>query len=200
MDADCAIKNKIRSCRICEARFAETITMHEPNPVVWFSASARILVAGQAPGVRVHESGKPFTDATGDRLRDWMGLDDAEFYDTRHIAILPMAFCFPGHDGKKSDLPPPPVCKRTWHDQVMNILGNVELKVLVGGYAQKYHLGVKTGVNQTVSDWREYAPTVYPLPLPSWRSAAWVKKNPWFEEELLPSLRSRVQALMSKLD
>ncbi|SFL44121.1 uracil-DNA glycosylase family protein [Shimia aestuarii] len=186
----------IRACRLCEARFAATATAHAPRPVVWFRASARVLIVGQAPGARVHESGRPFTDPSGDRLRDWLGVDGDTFYDRERFAILPMAFCFPGYDSKGSDLPPPPICARTWRDQAMAALGNVRLKLLVGGYAQKWHLGGKAGVTATVAAWRDHAPDVFPLPHPSWRNTAWLKKHPWFEDELLPALRGRLKEVL----
>jgi uracil-DNA glycosylase len=186
----------IRACRLCAEQFAATHTAHEPRPVVWFQPSARMLIAGQAPGMRVHRSGKPFDDPSGDRLRDWLGLSAAEFYDTSRVAIVPMAFCFPGYDAKGSDLPPPRICGRTWHDRVMQALENVELTVVVGGYAQKYHLGVKTGVTETVKAWRDHAPRLFALPHPSWRNSAWLKKNPWFEAEVLPELRAQVQKVI----
>jgi uracil-DNA glycosylase len=176
----------IRACRLCAERFAATHTAHAPRPVVWFQPSARMLIAGQAPGKLVHKSGKPFDDPSGDRLRDWLGL----------IAIVPMAFCFPGYDAKGSDLPPPRICGLTWHDRVMQALEKVELIVVVGGYAQKYHLGVKTGVTETVKAWRDHAPRLFALPHPSWRNTAWLKKNPWFEAEVLPELRAQVQKVL----
>ncbi|SEM59931.1 Uracil-DNA glycosylase [Roseovarius tolerans] len=190
------LASDIRACRLCAERFAATHTEHEPRPVVWFRPSARMLIAGQAPGMRVHQSGKPFDDPSGDRLRDWLGLSATEFYDTSRVAIVPMAFCFPGYDAKGSDLPPPRICGRTWHDRVMQELDKVELTVVVGGYAQKYHLGVKTGVTETVKAWRDHAPRLFALPHPSWRNTAWLKKNPWFEDEVLPELRAQVQKVI----
>ncbi|MDC0658253.1 uracil-DNA glycosylase family protein [Leisingera sp. SS27] len=190
------LKEQIRSCRICADRFAATATAHEPRPVVWFRPSARILIAGQAPGLRVHESGRPFTDPSGDRLRAWLRLSEAEFYDKDRVAVVPMGFCFPGYNGKKADLPPPAVCGRTWHHQVMDYLPDVQLKVLVGAHAQRYHLGLKGPVTELVRGWRDHAPQVFPLPHPSWRNTGWLKKNPWFEAELLPVLQARVKELM----
>ncbi len=187
------VGTEIRACQLCADRFAATHTAHEPRPVVWFRPSARILIAGQAPGARVHESGRPFTDPSGDRLRDWMGVTDAQFYDQERVAILPMAFCFPGYNAKGSDLPPPPVCAKTWRARAMSELPDVRLILLVGGYAQKWHLGVKTNVTQTVEGWRDHLPKVFPLPHPSWRNTGWLKKNPWFETDLLPQLRGAVQ-------
>jgi uracil-DNA glycosylase len=160
--------------------------------VVWFQPSARILICGQAPGAKVHESGVPFTDPSGDRLRSWMGVDEAVFYDQTKVAILPMAFCFPGYDAKGSDLPPPPICAKTWRQAAMKTLPKIKLTLLVGGYAQKWHLGT-TSVTESVRNWRAHEPRLLPLPHPSWRNTAWLKKNPWFEAELLPVLRTRVQ-------
>ena len=187
------LTDDISACRLCADRFAATATAHAPRPVVWFRPGARILIAGQAPGARVHAAGKPFFDPSGDRLRDWLGIDADTFYDRDRIAIVPMAFCFPGYDAKGSDLPPPKVCARTWHDRVMAALGDVRLTVLVGGYAHKWHLGAAGGVTETVADWRDHAPRVFPLPHPSWRNTAWLKRNPWFAAEVLPELRTAVK-------
>mgnify|MGYP001800660446 CR=1 FL=1 len=187
---------KIKDCRRCESRFAQTHTAHEPRPVVWFQPGAKLLIAGQAPGMRVHLSGRPFDDPSGDRLRDWLGLDWDAFYDTTRVAFVPMAFCFPGYDVKGSDLPPPKLCGETWHGHVMEELRQVRLRVLVGGYAHKYHLGRQTSVTETVKEWRARAPEVFTLPHPSWRNTAWIKTNPWFETELLPELRARVRQVM----
>lgn len=187
---------RIRGCRLCADRFAATATAHAPRPVVWFSPRARVLIAGQAPGARVHESGRPFTDPSGDRLRDWLGLDPDTFYDRDRVAIVPMAFCFPGYDARGSDLPPPPVCARTWHGQVMRALPALRLTILVGGHAHRWHLGRRASVTDTVRGWRDHAPRVFPLPHPSWRNTAWLKRNPWFEAELLPVLRQRLRAVL----
>lgn len=186
----------ISACRICADRFAQTKTAHIPRPVAWFRPGARILIAGQAPGARVHQSGVPFDDPSGDRLRDWLGLSREAFYDRSRVAIVPMAFCFPGYDTKGSDLPPPKVCGQTWHDKVMQVLPDIKLSLFVGGYAQKHHLGVRTSVTQTVSNWRSHAPGSFPLPHPSWRNTGWLKTHPWFEAELLPVLRMRVAEVM----
>ena len=189
----------IRGCRLCADRFAATATAHAPRPVVWFRPGARILVAGQAPGARVHASGRPFTDPSGDRLRDWLGIDEKTFYDRDRVAVVPMAFCFPGYDARGSDLPPPPLCARTWHAQVMEALRGVELSVLVGAHAQRWHLGraAKGGVTRTVAAWLDHAPAIFPLPHPSWRNTAWLKKNPWFEADLLPAARQQLRDVLS---
>ena len=191
------LRQDIENCQICRARFAATLTRHIPRPVVWFGPTARKLIAGQAPGLRVYESGRPFTDPSGDRLRDWLGLDGTAFYDRSRIAIVPMAFCFPGYDAEGSDLPPPKVCGETWHDRVMSELSDVRLRVLVGGAAHRYHLGVKGGVSETVAGWRDHAPDTFVLPHPSWRNTGWLKKNPWFEAEVLPRLRDRVKEVLN---
>lgn len=184
------LTDQIAACRLCQDRFAATATRHVPRPVVWFRPAARILIAGQAPGMRVHESGRPFSDRSGDRLRDWMGVDDACFYDRDRIAIVPMAFCFPGYDAKGADLPPPPICAATWRGRVMKLL-KPKLTLLVGGHAIRWHLGLKS-VTPAVESWREYAPAVFPLPHPSWRNTAWLRRNPWFTAQLLPDLRRAV--------
>jgi uracil-DNA glycosylase len=191
-----ALVTRIAGCRLCADRFAATATRHAPRPVPWFAPGARMLIAGQAPGARVHASGVPFDDASGDRLRNWLGLDRAEFYDRSRVAIVPMAFCFPGYDARGADLPPPPICRDRWHDAVMAALGPVPLRVLVGAHAQHYHLGVRGSVAQTVAGWRARAPGVFALPHPSWRNTGWLRKNPWFEDEVLPALRARVQEVM----
>ncbi|WP_343081668.1 uracil-DNA glycosylase family protein [Ostreiculturibacter nitratireducens] len=190
------LASRIRACRLCADDFAATATGHEPRPVPWFRPSARILVAGQAPGMRVHEAGRPFADPSGTRLRAWLGMTDAEFYDLARVAVVPMAFCFPGYDKSGSDLPPPPRCAETWRGQVMKALSELRLTILVGGYAQRWHLGphaARSGVAGTVARWREHAPAIFPLPHPSWRNTGWLKRHPWFEDELLPVLRARVR-------
>lgn len=197
---DDSLVARIRACRLCADRFAGTATRHEPAPVVWFRPGARLLVVGQAPGLRVHRSGKPFTDPSGDRLRRWLDLDEATFYDLDRVAIVPMAFCFPGYDSRGSDLPPPPECARTHRKAVMEMLGDVPLTVLVGAHAQRWHLGpaARGGVTETVRRWRDHAPRVFPLPHPSWRNTAWLKRNPWFEAELLPVLRHHVRKVLDQ--
>ena len=188
---------RISACRLCADRFAATATGHQPRPVLRVSPVARILIAGQAPGARVQASGLPFDDPSGDRLRDWMGIDRATFYDRRRIAVVPMAFCFPGTDAKGSDLPPPPVCARTWRADVLAGMGRLGLTLLVGQYAQAWHLGARRGksLTETVRNWRAYGPALLPMPHPSWRNTAWLKKNPWFAEEVLPWLKAQVARL-----
>jgi uracil-DNA glycosylase len=190
---------RISACRLCAPQFAATATAHLPRPVVWFRPGARVLIAGQAPGARVQASGRPFTDASGDRLRDWLGIGEVAFYDRARVAIVPMAFCFPGYDAKGADLPPPPLCAATWHAAVMAALGAVPLVILVGGAAQRWHLGraaTRAGVTATVADWRAHAPHVFPLPHPSWRNTGWLKRHPWFADELLPALRARLTEVL----
>lgn len=193
------LKSDLGACRLCAGRFRATVTGHEPRPVVWFNASARILIAGQAPGMRVHEAQVPFLDRSGDRLRDWMGIDTEIFYDRDRVAIVPMAFCFPGYDAKGADLPPPPVCAKTWRRAIVDGLSGIRLTLLIGGYAQSWHLNGAAGrsVTSVVSEWRDHLPDAIPLPHPSWRNTGWVKKNPWFETELLPVLRTRVQEALA---
>ncbi|MGY3437810.1 MULTISPECIES: uracil-DNA glycosylase family protein [unclassified Marinovum] len=187
---------EISACTLCTDRFAATATRHAPRPVIQYAPGARILIAGQAPGARVHKSGKPFTDPSGDRLRDWMGIGNGAFYDPSQVAIFPMAFCFPGYTAKGADLPPPPICARTWRTALMESLPPFDLTLLVGGYAQKWHLKTRATVTDTVAAWRDTAPQVFPLPHPSWRNTGWLKKNPWFETDLLPVLRDRVQEVL----
>ncbi len=192
------LTSDITACRLCADRFAATATRHAPRPVAWFDARARILVAGQAPGLRVHNAGKPFFDPSGDRLRDWMGVDDATFYDRARLAIVPMAFCFPGYDARGADLPPPPLCAATWRARVMAALPAIRLTLLIGGHAQRWHLGppARQGVTATVAAWRDHAPAVFPLPHPSWRNTAWLKTNPWFQADLLRVLRATVRKVL----
>lgn len=187
----------IRGCRLCADRFAGTATAHAPRPVVWLRPGARILVAGQAPGARVHESGRPFTDPSGDRLRQWMGIGKDVFYDRDLVAVLPMAFCFPGYNDKGSDLPPPRICARTWHARVMAAMGRVRLTVLVGAHAMRWHLGWTGRVDDAVRNWREYAPGTFVLPHPSWRNTAWLRRNPFFEHETVPALRDAVRGALA---
>jgi uracil-DNA glycosylase len=183
-----ALVAEIRDCRVCAAHLP-----HAPRPVVRVAAAARILIAGQAPGRRVHESGLPFDDPSGDRLRAWMGIDRAAFYDQRNIAVAAMGFCYPG-TRNGADLPPRRECAPLWRPLLMPLLSEVRLTLLVGAYAQRYHLGAraKATLSETVRAWREYGAETLPLPHPSWRNTAWLKRNAWFEAELLPELRRRV--------
>lgn len=185
-----ALVAEIGGCRVCALP-------HEPRPVVWVHEDARILIAGQAPGRRVHESGIPWDDPSGDRLRGWLEMDRTRFYDKRVIAVAAMGFCYPG-TVKGADLPPRRECAPLWRPRLLPLLGNVRLTLLVGSYAQRYHLGAaaKPTLGETVRAWREYLPEVMPLPHPSWRNTAWLKRNPWFEAELVPELRRRVSSAL----
>jgi uracil-DNA glycosylase len=190
------LSRELGACHLCADRFAATVTAHQPRPVVWFRPSARLLIAGQAPGARVHASGIPFSDPSGDRLRDWLGLDKAAFYDLDRVAIVPMAFCFPGYDAAGADLAPPPICATTWRSRVIASIRDVRLTLLVGGASQRWHLGTRD-VTGTVANWREYLPAgLIPLPHASWRNTGWLARNPWFTAELLPDLRRAVNNAM----
>jgi len=183
---------KVRSCKYCE-----TSLPHGVRPVLQVSEQAKILIAGQAPGSKVHASGVPFDDASGDRLRDWMGVGKNTFYDPSKIAILPMGFCYPGK-GKSGDLPPRKECAELWRHSVLNSMPNIELVLVIGKYAIDWHLPdtSKDNLTDTVKSWRVHWPNHLPMPHPSPRNNIWLKKNDWFEREVLPTLRSRVQALI----
>jgi uracil-DNA glycosylase len=185
-----ALVAEIRACRVCERELA-----HGARPVLRAGPSARLCIVGQAPGIRVHESGIPFNDPSGDRLREWMGVSRDIFYDESRVAIIPMGFCFPGYDRHGGDRPPRKECARLWRDALFERLPAFPLTLVIGTYAMRWHLGksARKNVSDTVRAWRDYAPSVFPLPHPSWRNNAWLKKNPWFETELLPQLRARVQ-------
>lgn len=200
-----ALSAAIAACRFCRdapAKGPEDRLPHEPRPIAVLSSTARILIAGQAPGLRVHESGLPFNDASGDRLRDWLGVTREEFYDPEKFAIVPMGFCFPGYDTHGSDLPPRRECAPLWRARVIAAMPQVELVLAIGQYAQAWHLGAAKGksMTDTARDWRRHlgrnaAPAVLPLPHPSWRNTSWLKRNPWFSDEVLPELRKRVKTL-----
>ncbi|MEQ6250153.1 uracil-DNA glycosylase family protein [Sulfitobacter sp. HNIBRBA3233] len=190
------IRAPLSACTLCSERFAKTATGHRPNPVVWFEPGARLLIASQAPGMKVHRANTPFWDASGVRLRSWLGLDEDAFYDRSRVAIVPMAFCFPGYDAKGSDLPPPPVCWKTWRADALAMLPDIRLTVLIGGHAMRYHLPGFTKVTDAVRGWRDHPPGVFALPHPSWRNTGWLKKNPWFEAEVIPRLQTAVAEVM----
>ena len=190
------IFGQVACCSICSRIFSETETKHKPRPVLRGKRTAKILIAGQAPGAKVHESGMPFSDPSGEVLRGWMGLNKDNFYDERNIAIIPMAFCFPGYDDNGSDLPPPKICAKTWRSSILENFQNLELQLLVGSFAQKWHLDTNRSVTDIVKNWRIYSPEILPLPHPSWRNKAWLKKNFWFEEELVPVLRNKVRGIL----
>ena len=188
-----AVLADIAACRACAPELP-----HEPRPVVRVSPQTRLLICGQAPGRRVHESGLPFTDPSGDRLRGWMGLDYETVYGRPEIGVAAMAFCFPGTNPKGGDFPPPPRCAQLWRPQLLRQLPQVELTLLVGGYAQEWALGgrMQANMTQTVRAWRDYAPAILPMPHPSWRNTGWLKRNPWFEDEVTPYLRQRVLEIL----
>jgi uracil-DNA glycosylase len=154
------------------------------------------MIAGQAPGMRVQQSGKPFDDRSGDRLRDWMGLDRDAFYDRELVSFVPTAFCFPGYNAKGSDLPPPPICWETWHADVLTHIGSPKLRIIIGQYAIKRHLGLKGPLTPIIADWRNHPIGTFVLPHPSWRNTGWLKKNPWFETEIMPVLRQTVRTIV----
>ena len=189
-----AVLSDIAACRACADDFS-----HEPRPVVRVSPATRLLICGQAPGQRVHDSGLPFNDPSGVRLRDWMGIDRDTFYDDRRIGVAAMAFCYPGTNPKGGDYPPPPRCAQMWRPRLLAALPRMELTLLVGWHAQKWALGerARASMTQTVEDWRRYLPHFLPLPHPSWRNTSWLKRHPWFGEEVVPYLRQRVQGLLS---
>lgn len=201
-----ALAADLAACRICRDRplGGEARRLpHEPRPVAVLSRTARVLIAGQAPGLRVHESGVPFNDPSGDRLRQWLAVDRDIFYDASRLAIVPMGFCFPGYDSSGSDLPPRRECAPLWRQRVLDAMPQVELVLAIGGYAQKWHLGplASRSMTETVERWQSFldpatGPSVIPLPHPSWRNTGWLKRNVWFEKDLLPVLRERVHQLI----
>ena len=183
-----ALLCEIRACTICAPSLP-----HAPRPVLAASERARILIIGQAPGARVHASGVPWSDASGARLRSWLGVDETTFYDEEKFALVPMGFCFPGR-GASGDLPPRPECAAHWHDELLAHMPSVRLTLLVGQYAQRFKLGTAFGttLTETLLRWRDVGPQIIPLPHPSARNIAWFKRNPWFEADVLPTLRKRV--------
>ncbi|MGE0666633.1 MAG: uracil-DNA glycosylase family protein [Sphingomonadales bacterium] len=183
----------IRACRVC----ADHLPLG-PRPTLRAGTTARIMIVGQAPGTRVHETGIPWNDRSGDRLRQWLDLDRETFYDDARIAIVPMGFCYPGVDSSGGDAPPRPECAPLWHDRLIALLPAIELLVLAGGYGQARYLGDQRSrsMTETVARWREFLPRFFPAPHPSWRNTGWLKRNPWFEAEAVPALRRRVRALL----
>jgi len=197
------LRAEIGACRICRDEPAGRPLPHEPKPVLQISSTARICIAGQAAGTLAHQSGTPFTDPSGERLRAWLGTSKEEFYDTARIAIVPMGFCFPGLDAKGGDLPPRRECAPAWRAPVFAAMPQIELLVTIGQYAQRWHLGPlrQASLTATVADWQTIwssgqSPRVLPLPHPSWRNNAWLKRNPWFEADVLPVLRAEVRRLL----
>lgn len=184
----------IRNCRICTEHLP-----HEPRPVLAATAQARILIAGHAPGIRVHRSGVPWDDPSGDRLRAWLGVDRDAFYDPTRFAIIPMGFCYPGTVKGAGDLPPRPECAAAWHARLMQALPQVEFTLVLGRYAQDWHLGDRRQrtLTETVANWNDYMPRYLPLPHPSGRNNGWLARNPWFETEVIPALRQRVTRLLA---
>jgi uracil-DNA glycosylase len=196
---------EIKACRICVDNPNGDPLPHEPRPVLQARASARLAIFGQAPGLKVHHAGKPFMDPSGVRLRNWMGIGEEDFYEPAKVAIIPMGFCFPGYDKKGGDLPPRRECAAAWRARVLAELPNLELVLLVGQYAQAWHLGAdkRRTLTETVAAWRDYLakdslPRLLPLPHPSWRNNAWISKNLWFEMELLPELKKLVQSILRR--
>ncbi len=189
-----ALLAEIGACRACAPELP-----HEPRPVVRVSAGTRLLICGQAPGRRVHESGLPFDDASGDRLRRWLGVDRETFYGDRRIGVAAMAFCYPGTAPKGGDYPPPKRCASLWRPQLLEQLPKVELTLLVGQHAMVWKLGARAGrsMTETVAAWRDHLPEAMPLPHPSWRNTAWLKRNPWFEDEAVPYLQTRVRTMLT---
>lgn len=185
---------EVRDCRLC----AGSLPLG-PRPVLRVAPTARLLIVGQAPGTRVHETGIPWNDRSGERLRDWLSMDTDAFYDPSSVAIMPMGFCYPGRDPRGGDLPPRPECAPTWHDRLRAYLPNIALTLLVGRHAQRWYLGKRTAgktMTDCVAAFRDHlARGFLPLPHPSWRTTAWQRKNPWFESEVLPVLRRRVVAV-----
>jgi len=182
--------SEIRACRECEA----TLPLG-PRPIVRAAKGARLLIVGQAPGTRVHESGIPWDDPSGERLRDWLGMNSSEFYDESRVAIVPMGFCYPGK-GKSGDLPPEPACAPLWHEKLLAQLPNISLTLLIGSYAQNHYLGrTRETLTARVQRWEDFGPDTFPLPHPSPRNQFWLRKNPWFELEVVPRLRERAAAV-----
>lgn len=189
------LEDEIRACQLCKSDMQRA-----PNPILQVSETAKILIAGQAPGNLADLSGKPFTDPSGERLRAWLGIDETTFYDASKVAIVPMGFCFPGYDKNGGDIPPMKRCAPTWRAQLLSQMPNLRVTILVGGYAQKWHLGTRTEktLTATVAKWRDFVSEgLFTTPHPSWRNNAWLKRNPWFEAELLPELRRHVQSCLA---
>ncbi len=186
--------DRVRDCTLC----ADDLPLG-PRPVLRAAPTAKLLIIGQAPGTKVHETGIPWNDPSGDRLRDWLQMGREVFYDETKVAIIPMAFCYPGRLERGGDKPPRPECAPTWHGPLLEHLPELGLTLLVGSYAQAYYLDGRRDktMTETVRRWREFLPDYLPTPHPSWRTTAWQRKNPWFDEDLLPELRRRVHDLLA---
>lgn len=184
---------ELKSCQNCAASLPLGA-----NPVVQISPQAKILVIGQAPGTKAHQTGMPFNDASGDRLREWLNLSREQFYNEKEIAIMPMGFCYPGRYSRGGDLPPASACAPLWHSRTLKFLPNIQLMLLVGQYSQAYYLGDKRKktLTETVKSWQEFLPTYFPLPHPSWRNNGWCRVNDWFETDVLPELKARVHSVL----
>ena len=187
------VVNEARACGLCAPHLPLG-----PRPVLRASATARLLIVGQAPGIRVHETGVPWNDASGKRLREWLAVDEASFYDECRVAIVPIGLCYSGVLPKGGDKPPRPECAPTWHRRLRALMPQIELTLLVGSYAQAWYLGArrKATLTETVAGWREYLPAFVPMPHPSWRTTGWQRRNAWFDEDFLPAVRGRVTALL----
>ncbi len=193
MKSNTKLLSQVRACTLCAEHLPRA-----PRPILQWHPQARILIAGQAPGRKAHDSGTPFEDASGNRLRLWMGVPRTVFYDPQQIAILPMGFCYPG-TGKSGDLPPRPECAPAWREQLLGQLQQVQLILVIGKYAQNYHLDAgKTSLTELVQAWRAFWPKMVPLPHPSPRNNIWLRKNPWFESELIPALQNKIAAVLRK--
>lgn len=202
-----SLRDSIRACRICRdtPQYLPPLP-HEPNPVCIISNTARIAICGQAPGIRVHNTSIPFNDPSGDRLRQWLGTTREEFYDPSLFAVVPMGFCFPGYDKHGGDLPPRRECRPTWHDEVFASMPQLKFILVLGQYSLAYHLPEwrKTRLSETVQNWRSFMETpnaagrtILPLPHPSWRNSGWLKRNPWFDAEVVPALQQKIRKLIN---
>ena len=195
MDGDIkSYLENVRACRLCAHEMSRA-----PNPVLQASDTARLLVAGQAPGNLADVTGTPFNDPSGVRLRDWMGVSEDEFYDASRVAIVPMGFCFPGNDAKGGDRPPMKRCAVTWREGLLSKLPNIRVTILIGAYAQKWHLGKRTAgsLTETVKNWKAFtSEQMFTIPHPSWRNTAWLKRNPWFETDVLPEMRRAIRGVL----
>lgn len=192
MPSTATLLEEIRACTVCAKALKAG-----PRPVVQFAPESKIVIIGQAPGTRVHESGVPWNDDSGRRLREWTALSEAEFYDPTKIALVPMGFCYPGK-GSNGDLPPRPECAPLWHERILAALPARKLTLLVGSYAQAAYLADRESMTDAVKDFAGHGAGIFPLPHPSWRSGIWMKRNPWFERDVLPALRTAVRKALGR--